>query len=73
MLAHIKEWYEGKFIQCESNDPRIAVYGGHYERHWTSDGAHALVDFFIQEWRAALPIIITAIGCAFAVAAYFKC
>jgi len=70
MLARIGKWYEGEY-KVYDNDPRssVVIFAGWQERHWTSNAAHVLVEFYFREWKW---IIGTGIALAGLVFAYIK-
>jgi len=47
MLKKIKDWYDGEVQMYD--DPQII--GFYVDRHWTSDIAHAVVDFYLAHWK----------------------
>lgn len=58
MLMKIKNWYDGEVKTY--NDPHII--GFYIERHWTSDAAHAIVDFYLVNWKWLWGFGATMIG-----------
>jgi hypothetical protein len=45
---------------------------GSIRRHWTSRTAHALVDFYIREWKWIIPVVISTLGLIVALAKIIK-
>jgi hypothetical protein len=61
----IKSWWQG---QPEKNDPRSAIFlTNHSRRHWTSRVAHAVLAFYLKEWRWLLPFIVAFVGAVVAI------
>ena len=47
MFKKIKEWYDGEIKTYD--DPNI--FGVYTERHWSSNFAHILMDFYFSHWK----------------------
>ena len=68
----IKRWYEGKYVPPDNPPNSIVVFPmGHYERHWSSRLVHAIVKFWVKEWKWLLSFIIATIGLVVAIAKFF--
>jgi len=55
----IREWYEGLYIKELPGSPFIL---GRYQRHWTSNVAHKILEFYSKEWKWLLPFIVGLIS-----------
>lgn len=53
----IKRWWDGETKPY--NIP--GVIGIYTERHWTSEKAHSVVDFYFRNWQWIIGIIITIV------------
>lgn len=58
MLKKIKDWYYGEVKTY--NDPQI--FGIYTERHWTSDIAHKVIDFYLAHWKWIWGFVVTILG-----------
>lgn len=57
MIKLIKQWYQGKEYNISTSE--LLVFPGiRYKRHWTSQVAHIIVDFYLKEWKWLLPFIV---------------
>ena len=55
----ILRWYEGPPIP---QDPDFICVLGRYRRHWSSRLAHAVVEFYLKEWKWLLPFLVLLFG-----------
>lgn len=62
-LSMLLAWWHGKFEPYE-NDPNSSLIfiGGYQKRHWTSNVAHFLVDFYFKYWQWIWTTGIAIIG-----------
>lgn len=56
----IRGWYKGSFVPNEPGSRVIHV--NRYKRHWTSDLAHTVVDFYLKHWQWIIATAIALIG-----------
>jgi hypothetical protein len=54
----ISHWWHGEFKVWD--DP--GVIGYHTERHWTSDLAHKIVDFYLAHWQWVWGTLIAVVA-----------
>jgi hypothetical protein len=47
LWQRISDWWNG---ETKTYDVP-GVFGVYTERHWTSDAAHALADFYLRHWQ----------------------
>jgi hypothetical protein len=59
MIKFIKRWYDGE--EYSISNPDLPIFGIRYKRHWTSELAHHLVKFWLENWKILLPIFVTTI------------
>jgi hypothetical protein len=60
MIKFIKQWYQGE--EYNISTPDLPIFPGiRYKRHWSSRLAHALVEFYLKEWKWLWPIFLTLI------------
>lgn len=59
----VLRWYEGTYIPEPPGSPFLM---GFYERHWSSRFAHAVVEFYIKEWKWIIGITLTCVSLLFA-------
>lgn len=57
MLDKIKSWWEGEVYYLDDVIPGIR-----YKRHWTSKSAHAIVNFYLDNWRWIWSTVIAILG-----------
>ena len=53
----IKHWWDGEFKTWEGEN----VFGFYTERHWTSEKAHKLWEFYLRNWQWIIGTIIAII------------
>lgn len=61
LSKRVRQWWDGEYVPPPPNDPNSPIVFlslGHYRRHWTSRTAHAVVDFYLREWRWLLPFLV---------------
>ncbi len=58
MLKKIKDWYDGE-MKTYDNPQIIGVY---IDRHWTSNLAHKIVDFYLAHWKWLWSFGVALIG-----------
>lgn len=58
LKKRIADWWNGEFRVWESP----GVIGYHTERHWTSEIAHKIVDFYLAHWQWVWGTVIAVIG-----------
>jgi hypothetical protein len=56
--SSIRQWWAGKYIS-DNHSNEYFTFLGYYERHWTSQAAHAIWEFLKKEWRWAIPVCLT--------------
>ncbi len=57
MLRHLREWYQGKDIRVDPNEPDTiggmrVLHDTYKEFHWTAKAARSLVCFYLRHWIA---------------------
>jgi len=69
MLEKIKNWYDGEYIAYK-NDPGSLVFfvGGYQKRHWTSQAAHVVADFWLRYWQWTITTSLVFCGLVVAIA-----
>lgn len=58
--AKIGRWWQGRYVPPDQNS--VVLYLGHYERHWTSEMAHIVADFYLAHWKWIIGTGIAVIG-----------
>lgn len=53
----IKSWWDGEIKSYDTP----GVVGFYTERHWTSNNAHAILDFYLRNWQWIIGTIIAII------------
>jgi hypothetical protein len=61
--AKIRKWYDGE-IKPHENPPgsNLQVIAWWLERHWTSELAHKLVDFWLADWKWIIGTVLALAG-----------
>ncbi len=59
----IKSWWHGEPLPYR---PAVLELP-RYQRHWTSHAAHAVVAFYLKEWRWLLPFMVAVLGAVVAI------
>lgn len=61
MRRKIIDWYRGKYEPLKNDrGSQVVFFGGRYKRHWTSRGAHAVVSFYLREWKWLIGFVLGA-------------
>ena len=58
MLKRIKDWYDGEIKTYD--EPKII--GIYTDRHWTSDIAHSIVEFYLAHWKWLWGLSVSLLG-----------
>lgn len=59
----ISKWWHGEGKTYDHPN----IFGFYIERHWTSDWAHALVNFYLRHWQWIWGSVIATVGILVAV------
>ncbi|MFA6312507.1 MAG: hypothetical protein WC681_13580 [Sterolibacterium sp.] len=66
LRERIKRWWQGELEQLPSGYPILRIVP-QYRRHWTSRAAHAVLAFYLKEWRWLLPFLVAVVGALVAI------
>jgi hypothetical protein len=62
LREQLKRWWEGRYIPPDNPPESMVVFTrGRYERHWSSQAAHIICDFYFQHWKWLWPMIVALI------------
>ena len=64
LRERIKKWWDGETTVWA---PEANAFGLFTERHWTSDKAHAVWDFYKAHWQWIIGTILAIIGIIIAI------
>lgn len=58
IVGRVQYWWDGRYIYDEDSTDYV-FFLGYYDRHWTSQFAHAAWEFLRKEWRWTIPVCLT--------------
>ena len=60
-IKAVKDWWNGTIVPMDETGGLIFI-SPVIERHWTSQFAHTLVEFYLKYWKRILGFILTIVA-----------